>query len=1312
MRRAALIGILLLILGVMVAGSALVALNTSLGSRYVLSLVNSLALDQVGLSLRWRDAKGSYLFNLVVREPVLVSAAGDTVFQADLVRVRYLPWSVLEGSIDLMRVEADRPRFSVPALRSRWPAEDGVTVPEQTREGPAPEAVGDEEGSGMPRLRVGRVVLREGHVQILGDGRFQAVEEIQFRGGLRMGPAGGLEVTVDHLHGDLEDWGLAISDLEGAVVLNKGRLWLLQARIRTASGNVRANGRLDLQGGFDTDLEVRLDSRDLREWWPVMGGEWAGDGPLAFEGRMSGRLQTPRFRVRGNGSLTGVGMERFTLEGGYHPDRVDGVLTARGPAADSLYARVELHPSSGAGSLTVRADSLRLDLSPIRQPARLRSLALDLTTQGYDALQAGGEVALRARGLEAWEVEADSIQTVVGASEGLLRTREPFQVWGPGFALNGSGQVDVDGDRVDMQVLGGTREPSRLLRLAGVRADSGEVDVNLSIQGRLTDPDVQGLLQVRDLVRNGVRAAAAEVRLDVDRVLSSRVGSFTGRLDSLRAGEEFRLPEGNLEGRVQGERITLQTVTGRWEGGEATLRGDILVNADSLHARLLDSRVRHREIEVTGLNGLVAMEPATGAGHFEISARTHPGSVRMDGRRDVEGVLFVAGSLDTLDLAVFSSSLDWPGSPDGVVAGTFEGRIATNVEELDARITVERPAVYQHAYTRMLVAGVYRQGTIALDTLNVVGVDDEYVRASGTVHLPGAEAAEASGRLEVDVDLGGVQLAPFASYLGTTLEGTVGGRITTSGTFQEPRLDGRFDLRDAKVDTFRIERAGARVRYDGDRLRVENGTLTSMGFMGSFQADLPVSLQFEPFDFELDRSARVTALFQGDGDPSVLRQPFSEQIERLSGSLQANVTVEGTLDEPDLQGRIQLRNGVLKASALGQEAQDLQVDLRLERERIRIEEFTGRLPAILVERRAWLARALNGAVDLITLGIFSRDAPRGDFAVTGDVRLVGGRPRFDLAVEGTGMGLSDPTASLSLQVDSDLQLRSHETGGHPVLTGGVVVQRGIADVGLLLELTGGPEAATGAEGGEPSPFEVNTDLEVPGRLRVVGGTMGQDVDVELEGNLLVRKEPLGSLYVLGTLNARPGQSEVSFVGRRWSVEQGEITFGSIEEINPNLDVRLETNVQDVRVTMTLTGTAREPVTQLSTDSEALASDSDIWELLALGTNPFGQRSGEGGNVVTNFLENTVNRYAGQQLGVDTFEIEGVTGGSSENTQVTVGKYLTNQLYLRGSVGGQTGLTSFGEWAVVYRLSRRFTISGTRNNLLGRTLLELRWRIEY
>ncbi|MFO7769482.1 MAG: translocation/assembly module TamB domain-containing protein [bacterium] len=1303
MRRAALIGILLLILGIVAAGTALVTLNTSLGSRYVLSLVNSFALEKAGLSLRWRDAKGSYLFNLAVREPVLTSAAGDTVFQADLLRVRYLPWSVLGGSIDLMRVEADRPRFSVSALRGGLAAET---------EGAARAAADTSAGGGMPRLSVGRVVLRDGKVQILEGGLFEVVENIRFRGGFRMGPEGGLEIPVDHLHGDLEGWGLAITDVEGTVVFHRGRLWVLGTRLRTANGEVRANGRLDLEQGTDTDLRVRLDIRDLGEWWPIVGGEWAGSGPLAFEGRMTGRLTRPRFRARGYGSLAGVDMERFTLEGGYHPDRVDGVLRASGPGADSLFARVEMDPESGVGTLIARADSLRLDISPLGQPIRLRRVALDLSSQGYDVLHAGGEVSLQVLGASAWDLEADSLRAKVTAGDGLLLTREPLQVWGHGFALNTSGRVDVDRDLMDVRVLGGTREPSLPLRLAGVRADSGEVDLNIRLTGKVTDPDVEGLFQVRELVRNGLRAGSAEVRLDVDEVVGRRVGSFQGRLDSLSVGERFRLPEGNLEGRVRGDRITLQTITGRWTEGEATLRGDILVSADSLRARLLESRIRHREIDVRGLNGQVAVEPSTGAGDFEISAETPGGNARLAGYRDEEGMLFVSGSVDTLDLGRFGSSLDLPGAPTGVVTGKLEGRIAAHVEEMDARIRVDGPGIYEHVYENMLVAGVYRQGTVSLDTLDVQGEGGEYARISGTVHLPGAEAAEASGRLEMDLELGGVQLGPFASYLGRTLEGTLAGRVTTRGTFQDPRLEGRFDLQGAQVDTFQVDRARGRVRYDGARLRVEDGSLRAMGFIGSFQADVPVTLRFEPFTFAVDRTAGFTALFQGDGNPSILRQPFSKQIERLSGNLQADVTVDGTLERPDFQGRIQLHDGTLKASVLGQETQDLQVDLRLDRERIRVEEFTGRLPAVLVERQGRLARAVNWLLDTVTLGVFSRDPPQGDFALTGQVRLVDGRPRFDLALTGRGMGLSDPTASLSLQVDTDLALASDVNGGHPVLTGDVVVQRGIADVGLLLELTGGPETAGHVEEGERAAFEVNTDLEVPGRLRVVGGTLGQDVDVELEGNLLIRKEPMGSLYVLGTLNARPGKSEVSFVGRRWKVEEGEITFGNIEEVNPNLNVLLTTNVQDVRVTMTLTGTAREPITQLSTDSEALTSESDIWELLALGTSPFGQRSGQGGNAVTNFLESTVNRYAGQQLGVDTFEIEGMAGSTGENTQVTVGKYLTNQLYLRGSVGGQTGLTSLGEWAVEYRLSRRFTISGTRNNLLGRTLLELRWRIEY
>jgi autotransporter translocation and assembly factor TamB len=332
----------------------------------------------------------------------------------------------------------------------------------------------------------------------------------------------------------------------------------------------------------------------------------------------------------------------------------------------------------------------------------------------------------------------------------------------------------------------------------------------------------------------------------------------------------------------------------------------------------------------------------------------------------------------------------------------------------------------------------------------------------------------------------------------------------------------------------------------------------------------------------------------------------------------------------------------------------------------------------------------------------------------------GGRPEINVTVKGNTLGLSDPTGSLALVADLDLALDTRPTAERPGLTGKVGVQQGIVDVGFITQLTG---SETNAEVEKPrggGGIPLNVDVSIPGGLRVIGEdiTLDENLNVELRGDLIVRMDPPGPLYLLGSLETVTGRDVVYAYNRRWSIDRGTFTFGTIEEINPNLDVELNAQIdEDTQVTLTLGGTMREPTTLWSSDNPNLQSQGDIL-LLVLPFNPtLGVQTAMATQWATRYVESAVSRQAGQWLGVDTFEIQGLLAGSSgQNTQISVGKFVGSQYYVRTSLDvGGTGTASqfgLGDVGVEYRLNRNFRLSASRDFRLRIYLLELKWRIDY
>ncbi len=249
---------------------------------------------------------------------------------------------------------------------------------------------------------------------------------------------------------------------------------------------------------------------------------------------------------------------------------------------------------------------------------------------------------------------------------------------------------------------------------------------------------------------------------------------------------------------------------------------------------------------------------------------------------------------------------------------------------------------------------------------------------------------------------------------------------------------------------------------------------------------------------------------------------------------------------------------------------------------------------------------------------------------------------------------------------------------------------------------------------ERQGLETDIEIEIPGRLRVIGGEFGQDVEIELMGNLIVRKSPTGDPFVLGILETVPGRGQLTIFGYRWAVDEGTVTFGSIEEVNPDLNARFSATAQDLLVYLDLTGTLREPQTQLSTAGNELTSQSAIWELLTIGTIGISGQGGGRTEVIGNYLERAASRTVRGILPIDELEFEGISGiGSGLLTgdlQVSVGSYLSRRIFAKyaQSLGGPSLWREIG---VEYRFSRRFSLSGMRDRT-GRYLFEVKWRIDY
>lgn len=241
----------------------------------------------------------------------------------------------------------------------------------------------------------------------------------------------------------------------------------------------------------------------------------------------------------------------------------------------------------------------------------------------------------------------------------------------------------------------------------------------------------------------------------------------------------------------------------------------------------------------------------------------------------------------------------------------------------------------------------------------------------------------------------------------------------------------------------------------------------------------------------------------------------------------------------------------------------------------------------------------------------------------------------------------------------------------------------------------------------PITPELAVALEIPGNLRL----RGHGLSAELAGNLTVGMQ--GNLPVaVGVLETTSGS--LQFMGRIFIIERGKITFyGDEVSLNPELDIRLTTNVEGYVIWIQLLGSAEKPELVLSSDP--FLSDGDIMSTLLFG-KPLHDLDGGQQNLVTSRAGEVLAMYGSvklqdslsRQLGIDVISYS-QGNGTDSRASLTVGKYLSPKVLMRY----EKVLDQSNSYYVhlSYSLNRNFKLESTYSEG-GNSGLTLGWNKEY
>jgi translocation and assembly module TamB len=220
----------------------------------------------------------------------------------------------------------------------------------------------------------------------------------------------------------------------------------------------------------------------------------------------------------------------------------------------------------------------------------------------------------------------------------------------------------------------------------------------------------------------------------------------------------------------------------------------------------------------------------------------------------------------------------------------------------------------------------------------------------------------------------------------------------------------------------------------------------------------------------------------------------------------------------------------------------------------------------------------------------------GQIKLSGDVGLSGTELSYRIDAAARNVRVRSPEG-VSITADADLNLsgaseRSTLSGRITVLRAGFTPR---TDFSSVLFQASQPVRTPSARVGPLSGMRFDISIETAPNISVESA-LAQDIEVE--GRLRLQGTPYNPV-LLGRLNITEGQ--INFFGSKYTINQGSILFANPVRIEPVLDIDLETKVQGIDVTLTISG----PINKLNVTprSDPPLPYSDVLALLATGSAP-------------------------------------------------------------------------------------------------------------
>jgi autotransporter translocation and assembly factor TamB len=566
----------------------------------------------------------------------------------------------------------------------------------------------------------------------------------------------------------------------------------------------------------------------------------------------------------------------------------------------------------------------------------------------------------------------------------------------------------------------------------------------------------------------------------------------------------------------------------------------------------------------------------------------------------------------------------------------------------------------------------------------------------GAITVTGGVPGREADSLAVSAE--GVRMADLWALLQFdphSASGELSGTAMVSGTAAAPVVVLQFGMRDAVFNDYRTPQLDGTLHYSDRRVTGQISTWRGGTQIVAITVTLPYDLSFRALE-RRRLPGRLSVRGRADDVDLGLLSAVSPLIRETEGRLTFDLGVEGTWDDPELSGFLEIREGGATLPALGVRHRQLHGHLTLRGDTIRVD----------------------------TLSVASGT---GVASVSGVVRLAGlTEPVLDLRIRASDFRALDIPDFLTLVTSGEVTLRGPVFGA--VLTGAGTIPRGtvyfadiigknvvdLSDTLVALDST----TAAALRAGHLGPDFENRFLDSL-RIRDLELTMGNDVhlrstetDVFLSGRVLAQKE--ADRYRLdGTLRTPRGTYQL-YVGptirKQFTVTRGEVRYFGTPDLNAGLDIDARHQLRGQRgeavtVFVHVGGTLLAPELRLTSDVQPALTDEEIISYLVIGAPNVQSGRSVGRYGVEESISTLAAQVSGQlssqlmgDLGVplDYLEIRPQFGLQGvEATEIAIGRQISDRWFVKlnpricskqaftaQNIGGSVEFRMSREWSLL------------------------------